>query len=216
LNITEVKKLLAAAEKTEWYSLVYVAIVTGMRQGELFGLTWDAVNLDAGYVRVTRALARTEDGYALSEPKTSTSRRRLDLPKEAVTLLRAHRKSQADNSLGLVFTSANGKPLDGPNFLKRVFRPLLKTAKLPAVTFQSLRHAGNTLLAASGVPLKVLQGRLGHATSKTTFDVYSHAAPSDGKAAANLMGTLLRGTKRGTTGPKTARSGRIRIKKKAR
>ena len=69
--MAEVKKLLAAAEKTEWYTLVYVAIATGMRQGELFGLTWDAVHLDKSYLRVTRALARTEDGYALGEPKTA-------------------------------------------------------------------------------------------------------------------------------------------------
>ena len=219
LNMAEVKKLLAAAEKTEWYTLVYVAIATGMRQGELFGLTWDAVHLDKSYLRVTRALARTEDGYALGEPKTAASRRSLPLPKDAVTLLRAHRKRQAENPLGLVFTSTDGKPLDGPNFLKRVFRPLLKTAKLPAVTFQSLRHAGNTLLAASGVPLKVLQGRLGHSTSKTTHDVYSHASPSDGKAAADLMGSLLRkkrGTTRGTTRSKADRRGRAATKKKAR
>jgi hypothetical protein len=140
-------------------------------------------------------------------------------PERGRDVANAHRKRQAENPLGLVFTSANGKPLDGPNFLKRVFRPLLTTAKLPAVTFQSLRHAGNTLLAASGVPLKVLQGRLGHATSKTTFDVYSHAAPSDGKAAADLMGSLLRkkrGTNRGTTGRSKARDVRAMAKTKTR
>jgi integrase len=113
------------------------------------------------------------------------------------------------------FTSSEGKPLDGPNFLKRVFRPLLKKANLPAVKFHSLRHSSNTALARSGVPLKTLQTLLGHATSKTTFDVYSHHAASDGKAAARLMGSLLRGANRGSKAKKAAHKARPMGKKKA-
>jgi integrase len=214
LSLKEANKLLAIARNSEWYPLLYLALVTAMRQGELFGLTWGSVNLTERYIRVTQGLARTENGYALSEPKTATSRRRVDLPKEAVALLREHHRKQIENDLGLVFATPAGKPLDGPNFLKRAFRPLLKEAKLPAVTFHSLRHSGNSLLATSGVPLKVLQGRLGHATSKTTFDVYSHAAPSDGKAAAARIGSLLKGTPRGTTASKAAQSRKPKTKKK--
>jgi integrase len=214
LSLKEVGKLLDTAQGTEWYGLLYLAIVTSMRQGELFGLTWDAID-HAGYIHVTKGLARSENGYTLSEPKTKTSRRRVDLPKEAIALLKAHRKKQTANPLGLVFTTAAGKPLDGPNFLKRVFRPLLKKAKLPAVTFHSLRHSGNVILAQTGTSLKVLQGRLGHATSKTTFDVYSHAASSEGKAAAARIGSLLKGTPRGTTASKAAQSRKPKTTKKA-
>jgi integrase len=217
LNLSELRKLLAAAQATEWYALIYLACVTAMRQGEIFGLTREALNLNQGYLRVTHQLARTENGSALTEPKTASSRRRVDLPKEAIVILRGHLKRQSTDT-NLVFTNVNGKPLDGPNFLKRVFRPLLKTVELPPVSFHSLRHASNTALAQAGVPLKTLQALLGHATSKTTMDVYSHHAPSEGKVAADLMGSLLKGRgglNRGLTHSKQSSKAKARKKKKA-
>lgn len=217
LDLNELRKLLDVAKGTEWYPLIFLASVTAMREGELFGLTRDDLHLGSGYLLVTKNLARTENGLALVEPKTATSRRRVDLPKEAVKVLRDHLKRQPKNDLGLVFTTDEGTPLDGPNFLKRAFRPLLKKAELPAVRFHSLRHSSNTALAMSGVPLRTLQALLGHATSKTTMDVYSHHAPSEGKAAADLIGSLLtkRGTTRGTTGARKRSSRESRTKKKA-
>jgi integrase len=195
-----------------------MACATAMRQGEIFGLTREALNLNQGYLRVTHQLTRTENGSALTAPKTPSSRRRADLSKEAIAILREHLKKQP-NDTNLVFTNVNGKPLDGPNFLKRVLRPLLKTAELPAVTFHSLRHSSNTVLAQKGVPLKTLQALLGHATSKTTMDVYSHHAPSEGKVAAALMGSLLEGRgglNRGLTRKKQGSKAKSRTKKKAR
>jgi integrase len=192
LSLEEVQKLLATARGSEWFPLLYLAVVTSMRFGELAGLQWRSVDLKAGFLRVTQALARTEGGLALTEPKTRSSRRRVDLPGEAVEMLLAHRKTQIDSGHDLVFTAPGGGFIDSPNFTKRVFRPLLKRAGLPTTaTFHGLRHASNTILAASGIPLKVLQGRLGHSTSKTTMDVYTHSAGTDGRLAADRIGTLL-------------------------
>jgi integrase len=218
LTLSELRKLLVVAKATEWYALIYMACATAMRQGEIFGLTREALNLNRGYLRVTHQLARTENGPALTEPKTASSRRRVDLGKEAIAILREHLKTQP-NDTNLVFTNVNGKPLDGPNFLKRVLRPLLKTAELPAVTFHGLRHSSNTALAQKGVPLKTLQANLGHATSKTTIDVYMQHAPSEGKVAADLMGSLLKGRgglNRGLTRKKSGSKAKPRTKKKAR
>jgi integrase len=95
LDISEIRKLLAVARNTEWYTLLYLASVTAMREAELFGLTWENVNLKDSYLRVIKQLARTDNGYALTEPKTAASRRRVDLPKDARAKLFKARLSSA-------------------------------------------------------------------------------------------------------------------------
>ena len=166
-----------------------------MRQGELFGLTWDAMHLEDAYLRVTKQLANTHDGPGLTEPKTATSKRRIDLSPEAVAVLKGHRKAQMrdgePNHHNLVFPNDVGGFIDRNDFTKRVFKPLLTKAELPDVTFHSLRHAGNSLLAKTGTSLKVLQQRLGHATPSTTLSTYTHIGPSDGQQAASTLGRLL-------------------------
>jgi integrase len=196
LTLHEVGKLLEAASKTRWHAIFYLAVATSMRQGELFGLRWENVDLanDCLYVRQALATSYAEEGEgytpALAEPKTAASRRRIDLPAEAVSILEAHRTSQ-DPPSELVFPAEGGGFLDRTNLRKRVLLPLLKEAKLPEIRFHDLRHVGNTLLAASGVPLAILQAKLGHSTSKTTLDVYSHATSADSQNAAKRMGALL-------------------------
>jgi integrase len=195
LELEEVQKLLATAKGSPWFALFFTAIATSMRQGELLGLTWDNVHLDAGYLRVTKQLANTHDGLELTEPKTRTSKRRIDLSAEAVTVLKAHRKAQMTsgkpNDHNLVFPNEVGGFVDRNYFTKRVFKPLLTKAELPDVTFHSLRHSGNSLLAQAGASLKVLQHRLGHSTASTTLSTYTHVAASDGQAAAKTLGSLL-------------------------
>lgn len=107
-GLEEVGKLLATAEGSPWYPLFFTAIATSMRQGELFGLTWDNVYLDAGYLRVTRQLVNGHDGLELGEPKTPASKRRIDLSPEAIAVLRAHRKASERNPLNLVFVNEAG------------------------------------------------------------------------------------------------------------
>jgi integrase len=197
LTLAEVKKLLAAARETPWYTLFYLAIATSMRQGELFGLQWSNVDLKAGCLHVRQALVNGYDGLELGETKTASSKRRLDLPADAVELLRAHRHSQDKSADGLVFPAEGGGFIHRDNFAKRVFKPLLTKAELPDCTFHSLRHAGNSLLASEGHSLKLLQARLGHSTSAVTFDTYTHLGASEGRLGANRIGELLSGAKRG-------------------
>ena len=221
LSLGESGKLLKTASESEWYTLVYLAIATSMRQGELFGLQWKNVHLDKGYLRVVQTLGIGEnDEPVLGEPKTESSRRRVDLSPEAIQVLKRHRATQKGkpNPHDLVFPSDHGGFIRKSNFRRRDWLPLLKKAKLPAITFHSLRHVGNSILAQQGVPLKALQARLGHSTSKVTFDTYTHLAPSDTALAAKTMGRLLpiSGLKNGLNRSKKATDGEARQKKKAR
>ena len=195
-GLEEVGKLLAAAEGSPWFPLFFTAIATSMRQGELFGLTWDSCSLDQGYLRVTKQLVNGHDGLELGEPKTATSKRRIDLSPEAVAVLKAHRKAQMSaskpNPHNLVFPNEVGGFVDRNDFTKRVFKPLLTKAELSDCTFHSLRNAGTSLLAQVGTSMKVLQSRLGHSTASMVM-TYIWASASDGQAAAATLGALLAG-----------------------
>jgi integrase len=224
LTLTEVKKLLKAAQRSQWYTLLYLAIATSMREGELFALAWRDVDLKRGTLYVRQGIGNvyddeTESGYrrAVTSPKTDASRRRADLSAEAIALLKAHRKSLdgKPNPHGLVFPNEAGGFIHVSNFQRRVWAPLLKSAKLPYCKFHSLRHSGNSILAQQGLSLPLLQRRLGHATSKTTMDTYSHVGAEEGRRGAKIIGSLLGGEKTGETRPKTAAKHRVGIKKKA-
>jgi integrase len=224
LTLAEVHKLLATAKEhfAPWYALVFVALATSMRQGELFALTWRDVDLKQRFLYVRQGVGtvyddNTESGYrrAITSPKSSAARRRIDLSTEAIALLKSHRKEQkGPNPDALVFPNEAGSFIHASNFNRRVWQPLLLKAELPAITFHSLRHVGNTLLAQEGVSLSLLQQRLGHSSPSTTF-IYSHVGKTEGQRSAKLIGSLLGGTKKGTTIPKMAHTRKARDNEKA-
>ena len=135
-------------------------------------------------------------------PKRKSSRRTIALAPEAVSALRAHKKRQAEEKLAagpawqehdLVFPTRVGTPMLGDNLLKRSFRPLLKKADLPSITFHELRHTFATFQLATGERPKVVQEILGHSSIKTTMDTYSHVIPGMQEEAAGRLQRLLFG-----------------------
>jgi integrase len=170
-----------------------------MRQGELISLCWQDVDLDAGRLRVTRALDRAGDGQTFKEPKTVRSRRTLDMPASVVAALHAHRDRQAFErqavgahwqETGFVFTTTIGTPLDPRNVL-RVWHGLLSAAGLPRRSFHETRHTAVSLLIAEGIPLKIIQEVLGHSLLSTTADIYGHPFPQAFTEAAEAMERAL-------------------------
>lgn len=193
---TQARHLLTTATDGRWLALMTMALATGMRQGELLGLTWGDVDLDAGLVRVRRRLGR--DGE-LAETKTGGGRRVIDIPASTVKTLREHKRRQNEERLmlggewhdqGLLFCTHQGKPLNYRN-MTREYKALLKKADLLALPFHALRHTAATLLLLQGVHPKVVQERLGHANISMTLDTYSHLIPSMGRDAADKLDALL-------------------------
>jgi integrase len=196
LDAAQARQLRVAAGATRWGPLIAVALATGMRQGELLGLQWGDVDLDAGLIRVRRQLGRDK---TLAEVKTAKGRRSIDVPASTVTILREHRRRQNEARLylgpeyehrDLVFCTHTGRPLGYRN-VTREYKKLLRRADLPAVPFHALRHTNATLLLLQGEHPKVVQERLGHSTVAMTMDIYSHLIPSMGKAAADKLEALL-------------------------
>ncbi len=190
LSPDEAKAFLSAAKTDRLYALYVMAINSGMRQGELFGLQWTDVDLEAGLVTVQRSLDRKgKEGGT----KTGRGRRPIDLPNRAVEALRAHqeRMKQEGHGSKLVFCDTQGGPLRNPNVIRRSFRPILERAGLPRMRFQDLRHAHASLLLLMGESPKVVQERLGHAKIELTLGTYSHLLPGIQRAAADRLDALL-------------------------
>jgi integrase len=194
-------KLIEAARGNRLEALFVLAVTTGMRQGELLGLRWSAVDLEKGTIQVQVGLQRTKDGYELVPPKTKKSRRLVMLTEPAREALKRHRTNQTaerllageawKNELDLVFTNQSGGPLESTYLLRRCFRPLLKKAGLPEVRFHDLRHTAATLLMSLGVHQKVVSEMLGHSTVLITQDLYSHVTPAMQQQAVTALETLL-------------------------
>ena len=190
----------AAAEAGDRLEALYVmAVTTGMRRGELLGLKWTDVGLDAGMLQVRRTLSEPKGGYIFEAPKSGKGRN-VRLTQKATSALREHRKRQLEERMqkaglwsdhGLVFPSTIGTPTSGGN-LVRAFKAALQRAGLPKSTrFHDLRHTCATLLLRQGVNPKYVQELLGHADISLTLNVYSHVLPDMGDAASAAMDAAL-------------------------
>lgn len=202
LNQAEVKNLLQTAKRVEErnYALYFLAIVTGMRQGELLGLKWENVDLEKGILNVKFSLTRLPGGtLKIQKPKTKSSERAIKLGKESISVLveqskRQRREKEKSNGYwqetGHVFTSTVGTAID-PTNLTRQFSHLLKEAGLGKVRFHDLRHTAASLMLNNGVDVLVASRRLGHAKPSITLDVYGHLIPSVQAEAADVMDRLV-------------------------
>jgi integrase len=183
LSAEQVKVLLAATHGDRLEALYTLAVTTGMRIGEMFGLKWSDVDLEAGTLQVRRTVAA--DG-AVNPPKTSRGRRTIRLSKLAIRTLKQHPRTAE-----WVFASAAGTSIGICNFHKNSWRPLLKRAGLPHTRVHNLRHTAATLMLARGVQVKVVSEMLGHADVSTTLSIYAHVLPDMQGGAASAMDDLL-------------------------
>ncbi len=205
LTREQVDALLSAAS-SEWVGdlLCVVAVLSGLRAGEVYGLRWKDVDFEQSILRVRQQLLHPRSGLKVGPPKNESSRRAVDVPPQVIEALKKRRIRQAEERLaagtlwqrqwdGLVFTRPDGAPLDVGDATRRVLRPLLKRAGIPTegIRFHDLRHTFATLNLLNGVHPRVVQQALGHSTIAETMNRYSHVLPSMGKDAARRLGELF-------------------------
>ena len=195
LDPAQARTFLELAQGDRLEALWVLAITSGLREGELLGLQWRDVDLEAGTVAVNRSLQRFGGKLQLVEPKTEKSRRRNPIPRMTVEALRSHRSRQVAAGrpplpTGFVFTSTTGTPLE-PRNMVRLFKSLLRRAGLPDVRFHDLRHSAASLLIAQGVPLRTVMEVLGHSTITLTANTYGHLYEEAKRDAADAMDRML-------------------------
>jgi integrase len=156
------------------------------------------VDLDNGSLHVRQALA--PGGKSFSAPKTAKSRRKKRLTPVAVEALKKHKVAQNQERLrqgsswrnyGLVFCSSLGTPMNPDNFVKRSYKPLLKRAGLPQMSFHDLRHTFASLMMPHVKNPQIVQEMLGHSRISTTLDIYSHLSPDMQEDAVGRFAALF-------------------------
>lgn len=201
LDVKQVKALLKAVENHRWYALYRLAVNLGMREAELFGLTWPAIDFERGTLRIHQQLQRArKDGrqegpktFILQATKTKAGERTLKLDEDLIEVLRAHKRNYDEERAlrgdkwrdpwgTLVFTSDTGGPIFISGLLAH-FRQVLKRAGLPQIRFHDLRHTAATLMLGDGVPLVTVSKILGHSSPAITANIYAHAL-DEAKSAA--------------------------------
>lgn len=183
LTPAEAKKVLKAARGDRLEALFVVALMLGLRPGELTGLRWTDVDLTAGTLQVNASLKREKGELKLGDPKTPRSRRPLKLPKPVIVALKAHHKRQLEEKMaarkawhddGFVFCTEVGTPID-PSNLRRETKALTEKAKVPSVSPNELgRHSAASLLYDAGVPLETIADILGHTSTRMLERHYKH------------------------------------------
>ena len=171
---------------------------TGMRRGEILGLRWTDVDLDAANLSVRQAVISVNYAIHLSDVKTGSGRRSIDLDRRTVAVLCRWSKQQAEERLAvgggrtkdLVFCHPDGRPVH-PDIFSQIFDRAVVRSGLPIITLHDLRHTHATLLLKAGVPVKVVSERLGHANPAFTMSVYQHVLPGMQAEAAAIFSQLI-------------------------
>jgi integrase len=185
-------------EGKERHAMWHVSLYTGLRRGELLGLRWTDVDLDARSIRVAQQfVAPSHEGH-FANPKSKTARRTVEITEATAQVLRAHRARQNADRLtagsgwqgDLVFSDALGAPLL-PRTVSAWFKKDVQVAGVPSATLHDLRHTHASLLLRAGVNPKVVQERLGHSDVTTTLRTYSHVMPGMQRHAATAFAELL-------------------------
>lgn len=182
----QVAALLAAAP-LYWRPLFLVAVMTGLRRGELFGLTWDDILWTERKIQVRHQL---QDGR-LVEPKSESARRRIDVGQMVLEALSQHRRVCPTSQHNLVFPTQTGRPVHTSDWNRDVFKPTTRRAMLPNLTLHDLRHTFASALIHQGQSVKYVQTVMGHASAETTLDVYGHLFETGGQDAARKLEAWL-------------------------
>ena len=161
-----------------FYTFMRLSIFSGARRGELLVLTWNDIDFKNNTLRINKSYSRAKlKKYDVSTPKTKASIRTITLDTETLTILKKRRLKQQEykilNMDNIIFTSANGTYLNVDKPRKRMMK-IIKKHDLRKIRLHDLRHTHASLCFESGMDLKDVQYRLGHADIKTTLNIYVH------------------------------------------
>lgn len=199
-NDSQVSLFLVIAESSHHKALYHIAITTGMRQGEIFGLKWTDLDWNRGEIQIQRQVQRIpREGWSFLEPKTRTGRRKIILGEGTLHALRLHIEQQLIkievvgerwHCHDLIFPNSVGNPMDSSN-LRLDFNRLMAEAGLPKIRFHDLRHTAASLMLNNSVPPIVVSQILGHAKPSITLDLYGHLYHEMQGEAAKIMDELV-------------------------
>lgn len=199
-SVEEVEKLLSYLnnEPIKYQAIISIAVMTGLRRGEILGLHWSDINFENGKVEIKRSLQYLV-GHGVSEkvPKTETSKRNITIPNYCLNILKKLRSYNLTKRLLLgnkytindnVFVTDTGNIMH-PDTITSWFQDFLEKNKLRKIRFHDLRHTSATILLSEGINIKSVSKQLGHNNISIT-NRYVHALESANKQIANVFDTI--------------------------
>lgn len=215
-SVQELRRFLVHVRDDDLYAAWLLLATTGARRGEVAGLVWDDLDLDAGRVRIDWTLGHV--GHRITwkpRPKSRAGNRTMALDPATVAALREHRRRQAEQRLaagpvwqesytdwqeltrsGLLWTYGDGSPIH-PKTLTERFLRLSDAAGLPRIRLHDVRHsyASAALASATGWhDVKIISQRLGHSSVAITLDTYSHVLPAADEQVAHTLASVILGS----------------------
>ena len=187
-SLTEQKRIEQAilnGKKDKLYGII-LCLYSGLRIGELIALQWSDIDFAKGILTVSKSCHDGKGGLIIDEPKTTTSRRMIPLPKQLLPILKSVKKRSDSSSV----VSANGSTISVRSY-QRSFELLLKKLKIPHKGFHSLRHTFATRALECGMDVKTLSEILGHKNPTITLNRYAHSLMEHKKEMMNRLGKLL-------------------------
>lgn len=197
----ELRAFIDGSKSERLHAVYALAAVTGMRRGEILGLTWDKVFLDQGLIQIDTTVV-VSNGRVLSQtPKSEASIRTIDIDSLTIEALRKWKIQQNrekllvgsgwQNHAGHLVTDELGR-LVRPDRFTNGFRRVVKSLGLQAIRFHDVRHSYVVAARLAGVPLEVISRRIGHADVTVTMRVYNHTLDTEMKDAAVLAADFIR------------------------
>ena len=208
MDTQDVSAFLRAIKGDEYELPLFVALFTGLRQGELLGLTWDCVDFEKGTLLINKQhnRAKGEKEFHFSPLKNSRPRC-LTAASAVMDALKEQQRRQAqwatelgsawDNSENLVFTTQMGRYINNKTIWMN-FKRIVTELGMPELRFHDLRHTFSINSLQAGDDIKTVQENLGHATASFTLATYAHATLGMKRESANRMDAFIRSVQEGS------------------
>ena len=204
LTQEEMRRFLIQAKAEGMYELFLLDLTTGMRRGELLALRWDDLDFATGKLRIDKQICPVGGKLIVSEPKTKAANRTIILPPAMVEVLAEYKKGIFSD---LMFPSRvkPEQPID-PGYVRKRLQIILKRAGCKSVRFHDLRHTFATMSLENGMDVKTLSTIIGHVSSATTLNTYTHVTDEMRQKAAVNIDRGIAGVEAAMTGNEAVRS----------
>lgn len=181
-------------------ALIYLALDSGARRGEISALRWSDIDFDNNTLRIDKSLKVVNGKVDEKKPKTNSSNRTIILNESTIDILKEYKKWQDNYIITMgnkwkgkdrVFSSINGTHMN-PSTCYKIFTKITKKYGLEHIRFHDIRHTTASYLIHKGTNLKVVSQRLGHSNINITSNIYTHAFDIDKKESAKIFDEIVK------------------------